>query len=654
VRRTALSIAALLVVIDVAAIALWFGLGAHRALAEYPGEGRDVAYAVVTGEDDRPVVLTATSDNRLALTVDGTVTARRQVDETVGSLAAAPDGRRFYVGTTLGTVMVLDERLQDVDQIDVGDAVVGLHMLENGDLLVAHGSGAFSSRYVVDRFRPGNGEPAARGRAVFTVTGLAANGESAVYGTINSRVGLLDLSASTGRELWTVNTLHPVATLATASQRSWILVGDRAGGLELLARDGGSLGRVQIGPHPVTAVTFHDPTGTILVGDQRGEVVALDERGQIRFRRTTGSGAIRAIAPAGDRMLVVPESGPWSTLDPTAIGAAGTLATLRPWWIGTNIAGLLAMSAVLALGAERRRHQARVVWRRAWAGRLGYVLILPTLGLLAVFTFYPAVNAFIVSFTNFSLRSAPAWVGLENYRRLFTDDVYFRVGLVNMAIITFASFLKTVTVPLLAAELVYWLRNRTHQYVFRTLFVMSSVVPALVLTLLWRQVYDPASGLLNELLSALGLEEWRRAWLGDESTALWAVIGVGFPYLTAFAFLIFLGGLLTIDRALYDAAAIDGAGRWKRFVHVDLPHLRPQFRIMTFFAVVGAIEGFASIFVLTRGGPGYATYVPALQMYERIGTGDLGYASAIGVVLFLMVLVVTVFVLRFRRSELEQ
>jgi ABC-type sugar transport system permease subunit len=271
--------------------------------------------------------------------------------------------------------------------------------------------------------------------------------------------------------------------------------------------------------------------------------------------------------------------------------------------------------------------------------------------LIALFSYYPAGLAFYYSLTTFSLRTATEFIGLANYREILTEDVYFRRGLLNMVIIVLTSMLKTVTVPLLVAELVFWLRNSVHRYLFRTLFVLPAVVPDLVFTLLWRQVYDPHTGLLNELLGAVGLEGWQRAWLGDERTALSAVIGVGFPWVTAFAFLIFLGGLLNINPEFFDAARIDGAGRWARFRHIDAPLLLPQFRILLFFAIIGAVQGFTAVFILTRGGPGYATYVPALQMYLRIAEGDLGYASAIGVVLFAMILAATLFVLRFRRQE---
>ena len=95
----------------------------------------------------------------------------------------------------------------------------------------------------------------------------------------------------------------------------------------------------------------------------------------------------------------------------------------------------------------------------------------------------------------------------------------------------------------------------------------------------------------------------------------------GFPFLSAFAFLIYMGGLLNINAELFDSAQIDGAGAWRRFWHIDVPLLEPQFRLLLFFAFAGSIQGFANILIFTRGGPGYSTYVPALQMYLQIASG---------------------------------
>jgi len=187
---------------------------------------------------------------------------------------------------------------------------------------------------------------------------------------------------------------------------------------------------------------------------------------------------------------------------------------------------------------------------------------------------------------------------------------------------------------------VFWLRRKRQRLIYRALIVLPAVVPDLVVTLLWKTIYQPEGGLLNSVLQALGFSAYQHVWLGDTRTALAAVLFVGFPFLNAFAFLIFYGGLLQIDEQIFEAASLDGAGAWRRFRSIEIPQLRPQIQIMTLFSIIGAVQGFAGVFVLTRGGPDQATYVPALEMYDRIGQGDISYASTIGIVLSAAILVV--------------
>ena len=595
--------------------------------------------------------LVATLGNEVAVVRDGREIARQKLDATVGGIAASADGSTFYAGTSVGTVYTLDSGLHPTSTRHVADAVAGVRPAANGTLVVAHGAGAFGPNSAVDVYPAGGNAATATQRTGSTINALDAAGNSAVYGTLSARVGMLALDNG-GKQSWQVTLPQSVTSIAWVPQRGWVLVGDNSGGLTLLDSHGGQLGSVDVSNYPITTVAYDAKTGQILTGDQHGTMSILNGSGHVVLTHRVANSVLHALLPTaqGD-FLAVPQTGSWSAVDVGAAQSVKHTQSLRPWWIafdGLLLAGLIVL---VALTGRRRAFTLRTA-AAVWRGRVAYLMVLPTVLMVAMFTFYPALSAFYYSFTDFNLSSVTQWVGLNNYKTIFTNDSYFWVGVKNMVIVVAASFLKSVTVPLLAAELVYWLRNAIHQYVFRTLFVLSAVVPTLVITLLWKQVYDPY-GLINSLLSSIGLGGWRHAWLGDEATALWSVIAVGFPYLTAFPFLIFLGGLLTISREVYDSAAIDGAGRWKRFTQVDMPHLRPQFRIVAFFAVVGSVEGFASIFILTNGGPGTATYVPALEMYSRIGSGDLGYASAIGVILFVVIVAATMFILRFRRSAME-
>jgi raffinose/stachyose/melibiose transport system permease protein len=269
--------------------------------------------------------------------------------------------------------------------------------------------------------------------------------------------------------------------------------------------------------------------------------------------------------------------------------------------------------------------------------------------LLLLFRYYPAVSALYYSFTNFSLSNPIEFVGVQNYARLL-EDTQFLVGFRNMAVLLVTNIAKTVTFPLLVALLVFSISGARPRQFFETAFIVPSIVPGIVTVLVWRMIYSADAGLLNETLQQLGLANLRQAWLGNSRFALGSIIFAGFPWISAFAFLIYLGGLINISRELYDAAKIDGATAWTRFWRIELHLLKPQFRILLFFSYLGAIQSYASIFVYTRGGPGYATMVPGLQMYLTIAdVGEYGYASALGVVLFVIVFAGTVLNFRFNR-----
>jgi ABC-type sugar transport system permease subunit len=603
-----------------------------------PLDGIATAVAV-----DRSTTLVATLGNEVAIVRDGQVTTRQKLDGTVGGITA--DGSTYYAGTSLGTVYTLDSTLHPTSTRHVPDAVSGLRAGPGSTLVTAHGAGVYGKNSSVDVSPAGTAQ-----RVGSTVNALDAAGDTAVYGTVSARVGMLSLPD--GKQAWQVTIPHPVTSIATVPERGWVLVGDKSGGLNLLDRDGNALGTVDVGEFPITAIAYDAASGQILTGNQHGAVSILDGSGHLLISRQAADSTIRALTPtAAAEYLAVPQSGTWAAIDIGAARATVRAEALRPWWIALDVLLAAGLIALLALTGRRRVKVTRTA-TQMWRARLAYLMVAPTVLLVVGLTFYPALSAFYYSFTDFNLTSVTTWVGLDNYHTILTDDTYFWAGVKNMVIVVAASVVKTIVAPLLAAELVYWLRNAFHQYLFRTLFVLAAVVPTLVVTLLWKQIFDP-DGLVNKLLSATGLGRLQHAWLGEEATALGSVIAVGFPYLTAFPFLIFLGGLLTIGREVYDSAAIDGAGRWQRFLHVDLAYLRPQFRIVAFFAVVGSVEGFASIFLLTNGGPGTSTYVPALEMYSRIGSGDLGYASAIGVILFVVIVAATMFILRFRRSAME-
>jgi ABC-type sugar transport system permease subunit len=226
-------------------------------------------------------------------------------------------------------------------------------------------------------------------------------------------------------------------------------------------------------------------------------------------------------------------------------------------------------------------------------------------------------------------------------------DVNVRCWATLLALLV-ANLLKALIAPLIVAEMLFHLRSRRMQYALRTLFLVPMVVPGMVGVLLWGFIYDPNVGLLNHALDSAGLHNLTRAWLGDWRTALPALKGIGFPWVGGLGLLLYLAGLMGIPQDLYDACAVDGASIWRRIRSIDLPLLRGQMKLLAALTIIGTLQDFGSILVLTGGGPGLATHVPALHMYyQAFRFGHYGYASAIGFALFLVILAFTVANMRF-------
>ena len=288
-----------------------------------------------------------------------------------------------------------------------------------------------------------------------------------------------------------------------------------------------------------------------------------------------------------------------------------------------------------------------------WRHRGSYLFLVPTFLFLAVFNYLPALSGLYHAFTEWETGGAAHWIGMANFRQMVGDE-FLRLSIFNQVVLLAAGLVKALVCPLIAAEMLFHLRSKRLQYALRTTLLIPMVVPGMVGVLLWGFIYDPNIGPINNGLVAVGLKSLTRAWLGDWHTALPAVIGIGFPWVSGLALLIYLAGLIAIPRDVLDSCAVDGATGWRRIWAVDLPLLRGQMRLLAALTIIGSLQDFGSLLVLTGGGPGLATHVPALHMYfEAFRFGHYGYASAIGFVLFLIILIFTVTNMRFGRSTVE-
>ncbi|HEY3111885.1 MAG TPA: sugar ABC transporter permease [Chloroflexota bacterium] len=277
----------------------------------------------------------------------------------------------------------------------------------------------------------------------------------------------------------------------------------------------------------------------------------------------------------------------------------------------------------------RRRHIAE-----------GYLYLTPWLIGYVVFTAGPVLASLGLSFTSYNLISPPTFVGFANFVEAFTRDQQFWPSLER----TFRY--AVVSVPLgivgsLAVALLLNLRVRGTTF-FRTLFFMPSLVPIVASAVLWAWLLQPEWGLVNlaifELTGQPGprwfqAPEW--AMPGLISLALWTSVG-------GTRMIIFLAGLQGVPQELYDAASIDGANRWQRFRNVTLPLITPTVFFNLVLGIINALQVFTVVFVVTGGGPAYATWVYALHIYKQaFSYFSMGYASALAWVFLLIILALT-------------
>lgn len=296
---------------------------------------------------------------------------------------------------------------------------------------------------------------------------------------------------------------------------------------------------------------------------------------------------------------------------------------------------MTALPGFRSSSASRRGVLTRL--RRNWPA---YLFLLPTLLLVGYFSYYPAYIAVTRAFTDWDGLNAPNFTGLENFQRAVSDPVMGEATK-NMAIWVVLGTLLALVMPLLVAELIFHLRGRRRQYAYRTLFVVPIVIPSLVLLLVWGNFYR-SDGLINQILGGVGLGGLRHEWLSDPHTALYALILLGLPYIDAFNFLLLYAGLQAIPDDVFDAAKIDGATGLRRVLRVDLPLLRPQLGLIAVLAIIGNVQYYISPLVLTSGGPGYATTVPALLMFQTARRdGEFGYAMSIAFLLMVLVVALT-------------
>ncbi|MFE2447881.1 carbohydrate ABC transporter permease [Streptomyces melanosporofaciens] len=316
-------------------------------------------------------------------------------------------------------------------------------------------------------------------------------------------------------------------------------------------------------------------------------------------------------------------------------------------------AAAVAAPATASAGGEavhtpRRTNRARSSSgrRRRW---LGLVYLAPALLIYACVVLLPAGQGVNLSFYHWDGITTATWAGVENYTDFFTDPTLRQAVGHTLFFIVFFSFLPVVlgmTSAALTAR-----KDTRGAGVYRWIIFLPQVLTPAVVAVVWKQIYAP-DGPLNSVLSAFGLGGLTRGWLGDFTWALPALGLAGTWGAFGLCMVLFAAGAQNIPNELYDAARMDGAGPLREFFTVTLPGLRGQLAVALTLTLLGAIRVFDIVWLTTKGGPGTSTITPSVVLYKRaFSNPDVGAACAIGVVLAVVALIVSLAVVKLSEGD---
>jgi multiple sugar transport system permease protein len=287
--------------------------------------------------------------------------------------------------------------------------------------------------------------------------------------------------------------------------------------------------------------------------------------------------------------------------------------------------------------------------RRIVDGRWGYFFILPAYIPFLIFIAYPLFNGMRLSLYDATLKGEE-FIGLENFQRLFQDEAFMR-GLQNTIFFVIGVVPAALFLSLFIAVMVFPLRKHIQSF-FRLAFYLPVVASGVILSMVWLWIYSPTFGLFNYVLTSVGLP--RVEWLGDSSTALPSLALVVLTWILGQPIILFLAALGNIPTELLEAALIDGANAWQQFWKVTFPLLLPTTLFVLVTQTIGVFQVFVVVLLMTRGGPAYSTMTIVYDIWQTaFDFYHFGYASAMGVVLLVIVGTIAVIQYRFLGREVE-
>jgi ABC-type sugar transport system permease subunit len=602
--------------------------------------------------------------------------------DSISSVSISTDGSHIAIGSLGAKAFLYDFEGNEIFHVKAKNSVTAVKLLESGTMLVASDD---RHLYAYD----GNGKLLWDRNLMRSVKDVSASNDGSIIAVVVQRsTDLLYIDASTGEDAGKSSIGVTMQSLEVSPNGVWTVVAASDQYVHVLDTQG-SLVHKLAAHGKINAVTVSDE-GVVVVGSTGFKVDIFDKEGQ-RLQDlslkddvmdvTLSTNNLIAVADYSGNFYVFDDQGKklWETHGDSAGRVVAFNKDAESLFTGTDRGIIYQFDVGVAVkGSEKQAHNNKILvtasclvvlailaailyWMRKknklgvfvkiWRAKFIYLCLFPGFGLLILFLYVPAFSGLFHSLYDWNPGGRSEFVGLDNFQRIF-QDTYVGKGIGNLGILIVTGLIKAIIPPLIVAELIYHLKSKKLQYGYRTAFVTSMIIPSVAMLLIWQNLYDPNVGLVNNLLELIGLGSWSHGWLGDPNTALWAIIFIGFPFVGILQLLVLYSGLLSISNELIEAAKIDGATLLRIIRSIHLPLLSGQFKFLIILSLIGIIQDFNAILIITGGGPMDSTYVPALQMYYAATKfDDLGYASALGVMMFVVIMAITVINMRLLKSE---
>ncbi|MHB1354413.1 MAG: outer membrane protein assembly factor BamB family protein [Anaerolineae bacterium] len=616
----------------------------------------DIVYATAISADGALTVFGGRDGVVYAYDAKGTMLWSVNLDSTIRYVAVAGDGARIFAATEDRNIVMLDNAGNIKWTQQTRMPPVGLGCSKDGSIVVV--GEEIKPRLTVYDGASGELQWRLDLEVRIASTTISSDGKRAYTGSRDAHLVCFDIA--TQKILWDVQLDRIIYAIAVPGDGAVVLAG--GDGRSVIAVDGatGATLWVFTTKDRIASITATEDASLIASGSWDGNVYLLNKNGEL-LQTIIGGSEVHTVSMSanGEEVIAGTNAGRIFAVNLASAKAAGKVQST--WMIVIFVTALVVLAfAAMVLWryiAHNVKAKARLAsfGRTLWKGRLGYLFLLPTFILLIIFNYYPSILGLGLGFTEWSPGQPrpPKYVGLYNFG-LVLQNPNTLAAVRNVLVFAVSDLAKTLVGPLLIAELIYALSKSSHQYTWRTLFIIILVVPGVASILMWTNILDPNLGLINNTLFSLGLASPQSPpiWLGDKWLAMPALIFIGFPWIGAFPLLIYYGGLINISTEIVDAARVDGASGLKRVLLIDIPLLMPQIRLLTVLSVIGSLQQFQLILLTTRGGPGNATTTPVYEMYiQGIMSGRYGYAAALASMLFVVIMAVTLTNIRVMREK---